>query len=109
LEETLAWIEARIAEEMKVLIHCRYGIGRTGTVVIAYLFKKGLNLRQALNEIKHTPSIPMTHQQWRLLRKYSEKLGLPKAHVLEAESKTVPESEVFFKKWAAMKKWFNEE
>ena len=109
LEEALGWIESCIAEEMKVLIHCRYGIGRTGTVVMAYLFKKGLSLRQALNEIKHTPSIPMSHQQWRLLREYSEKLGLPKAHVLEAQSEIVPESGVFFKKWAAMQKWFNAE
>lgn len=107
LEETLAWIEARITDGMKVLMHCRYGIGRTGTVVIAYLFKKGLSLRQALDKMKHTPSIPMSHQQWRLLRKYSEKLGLPKAHVLEAQSETVPESDIFFKKWAAMEKWFN--
>jgi len=109
LEETLAWIEAYIADGMKVLIHCRYGIGRAGTVVIAYLFKKGLSLRHALNIIKHTPSIPMSHQQWRLLREYSEKLGLPKAHVLEAQSEIVPESGVFFKKWAAMQKWFNAE
>ena len=109
LEETLVWIEARIAEGMKVLIHCRYGIGRTGTVVIASLFKKGLSLRQALNKIKHTPSIPMSRQQWRLLRKYSEKLGLPKADVLDAESEMVQESDIFFRKWAAVQKWFNAE
>ena len=109
LEETMAWIEARIHDGMKILIHCRYGIGRTGTVVIAYLFKKGLSLRQALQKMRHTPSIPMSHQQWRFLRKFSEKLGLPKAHVLEAQSKMAQDSDVFFKKWSAMQKWFNSE
>jgi hypothetical protein len=51
----------------------------------------------------------MSHQQWRLLREYSEKLGLPKAHVLEAESEMIQESDIFFRKWAAMQKWFNVE
>jgi protein-tyrosine phosphatase len=106
LEKTLAWIEDCIANRKKVLIHCRYGIGRTGTMVIAYLFKKGLSLRQALNNMKHTPSVPMSDQQWRLLRKYSEKLGIPKAPVLEAQSEMAVESGTFFKNWAAMQKWF---
>jgi protein-tyrosine phosphatase len=106
LEKTLTWIEECIANGNKVLIHCRYGIGRTGTLVIAYLFKRGFSLRQALNKIKHTPSIPMSAQQWKLLRKYSEKIGLPKAHVLEAQSEWIVESDTFFKKWAAMQKWF---
>jgi protein-tyrosine phosphatase len=106
LEKTLTWIEECIANGKKVLIHCRFGIGRTGTLVIAYLFKKGFSLRQALNKLQHTPSLPMSDQQWRLLRKYSEKLGLPIAHVLEAQSKMIVESNTFFKIWAAMQKWF---
>jgi protein tyrosine/serine phosphatase len=106
LEKTLTWIEGCIANQKKVLIHCRYGIGRTGTVAIAYLFKKGLSLRQALNNMKHTPSIPMSDQQWRLLRKYSEKLGMPKAPVLEAQSEKAVASDTFFEKWAIMQKWF---
>ncbi len=107
LDKALAWIEALIAEGKKVLVHCRYGIGRTGTLVVAYLFKNGHSLRQALNKMKHTPSIPMSDQQYRLLRKYSEKLGLPRAPVSEAQMKMADESDTFFKKWSAMQKWFD--
>ena len=107
LEKTITWIEACIADKKKLLIHCRYGIGRTGTLVVAYLFKNGHSFRQALNKMKHTPSIPMSDQQYRLLRKYSEKLGLPKAPVTEAQQKMADESDTFFKKWSAMQKWFD--
>lgn len=109
LEKALAWIEDLIADGKKVLIHCRYGIGRAGTLVIAYLLKNGFSLRQALNKMKHTPSIPMSDQQYRLLRKYSEKLGLPKSPVIEAQERMTDESDTFFRKWSAMQKWFDTE
>ena len=107
LNKVLAWIDARIAAGEKVLMHCRYGIGRTGTLIVAYLFKNGHSLRQALNKMQHTPCIPMSDQQYRLLRKYSEKLGLPKAPLREARNKMIDESDTFFRKWTAMQKWFD--
>ena len=48
----------------------------------------------------------MSNQQWKLLRKYSDKLGLPKTPVIEAQSEMIVETDTFFKKWAAMQKWF---
>jgi protein-tyrosine phosphatase len=107
LEKMIIWIEACIADDKKILIHCRYGIGRTGTLVIAFLFKNGYSLRQALNKMKHTPSMPMSNQQYKLLRKYSEKMGLPKTPVIEAQKKMADESDTYFKKWSAMQKWFD--
>jgi len=57
--------------------------------------------------MKHTPSIPMSDQQYSLSRKYSKKLGLPRAPVIEAQMKMADESGIFFKKWSAMQKWFD--
>jgi protein-tyrosine phosphatase len=109
LEKILAWIAERIAGGKKILIHCRFGIGRTGTVVLAYLFKKGFDLRQALNSMKHTPAMPMSYDQWKLLRKFSDQLGLPKTPLIETQSAMDPESKTYFRKWKAMQKWFEAE
>jgi hypothetical protein len=51
----------------------------------------------------------MSDQQWRLLRQYSDKLGMPKAPVLEAQSEMAVVSDTFFKKWTIMQKWFETE
>lgn len=85
-EETSAWIDGCVTDGMKVLIHCHYGIGRTGTVFIVCLFKKSLSLRDTLIKIKHTPSLPMSRQKCRFLREYKEKFRLPKAHIRRRQS-----------------------
>ncbi|NJE10816.1 dual specificity protein phosphatase family protein [Thermococcus sp. MAR1] len=53
LLEILRWIEARVAEGKKVLIHCMGGLGRSGTVAVAWLmYSKGLPLREALRRVR---------------------------------------------------------
>ena len=42
LEKALDWLDECLYLGKKVLVHCRFGIGRTGTVVNAYLLRKGL-------------------------------------------------------------------
>ncbi|MGQ9500375.1 MAG: protein-tyrosine phosphatase family protein [Dissulfurimicrobium sp.] len=47
MERALAWLDEAIYLGKKVLVHCRHGIGRTGTFVTAYLIRRGLGLKLA--------------------------------------------------------------
>ncbi len=42
LENALAWMDEAIYLGKKVYLHCRHGIGRTGTILSAYLLRRGL-------------------------------------------------------------------
>ena len=42
LEKALDWLDEAIYLGKKVLVHCRYGVGRTATFVAAYLLSKGI-------------------------------------------------------------------
>ena len=107
LEKALAWVADCINKGKKVLVHCRFGIGRTGTFVAAYLMSKGHSLKAALRKMKHTPSSPMSRNQWDVLDQYSEKLGVSKANVPELQEEIEPSSDSFFKKWETILDWFN--
>ncbi|HIE24313.1 MAG TPA: hypothetical protein EYP68_08820 [Candidatus Korarchaeota archaeon] len=49
----LKWISKRVSEKKAVLIHCRGGIGRTGTIAACYLvYKHGLTPSEALSEVR---------------------------------------------------------
>ncbi len=78
LERSLDWLDEALYLGKKVLVHCRFGIGRTGTFVTSYLVRKGLQLKYAEKALKHSCAAPSSHRQWRFLRKYSKKLGLLK-------------------------------
>lgn len=108
MEKAVAWVDESIASENKILVHCRFGIGRTGTFVAAYLLSKGYSLKAALSKMEHTPSAPYSRVQWELLERYGKKVG--------ASMKIDPfykdqdgEGDTFFRKWAAMVKWFTEQ
>lgn len=74
LAELLEWMNEQIEERHKILVHCRYGIGRTGTVVMAYLLHAGYDYRQAKKLMASTPSWPTTRAQIDLLDHYSDSL-----------------------------------
>jgi protein-tyrosine phosphatase len=76
LEKTLDWLDETIAQGKKVLVHCRFGVGRTGTLVTAYLLKQGMNLKAASKILKNTRANPTNHCQWHLLRKYGKKIKI---------------------------------
>ena len=106
LEKALAWVTDYINLGKKVLVHCRFGIGRTGTFVAAYLMSQGHSLKAAIRKMKHTPSMPMSSNQWNLLEQYSEKLGVSKAGVIVLQEEVDQPTDSFFKKWEAMLNFF---
>ncbi|OPX37309.1 MAG: hypothetical protein B1H12_05235 [Desulfobacteraceae bacterium 4484_190.2] len=75
IEKALNWLDEAIRMGKKILVHCRFGIGRTGTFVTAYLLKKGCSLKVARKKIKHSCSAPSSYGQWRFLRKYAKKVS----------------------------------
>jgi hypothetical protein len=75
LEKALAWLDESIYLGKKVLIHCRHGIGRTGTVLNAYLLRRGLGHKLAGKALKKLCSKPSNFLQWRTVRRYGKQAG----------------------------------
>jgi protein-tyrosine phosphatase len=74
METAFKWLDKTMAGGRKVLVHCRFGIGRTGTFVTAYLMKNGLDMKAAAKALKHTRGNPTKYCQWKMLRSYKKKL-----------------------------------
>ena len=77
MEAALSWLDEAVYVGKKVLVHCRHGVGRTGTLVTAYLLRRGFSLKKAEKLIKKTEarSIPTNFSQWWLLRRFGKKEG----------------------------------
>ena len=73
LEHALDWLDEAIYLGKRVLVHCRFGVGRTGTVVTAYLLRRGLGLKSAAKVLKQTRANPSTYRQHKLLKKFGRK------------------------------------
>ena len=69
LLEILRWIDARVREGKKVLIHCLGGLGRSGTVAVAWvMYSKKLPLREALRRVRSIrPGAVETPEQMEVL------------------------------------------
>ncbi|MEH0019389.1 MAG: dual specificity protein phosphatase family protein [Desulfobacter sp.] len=78
MEAAMAWVEQRTGQGKKILVHCRFGVGRTGTFLIGYLMRQGMSLKQAEKKLKHTRVNPQNYCQWKLLRTYEKDLARPK-------------------------------
>jgi Fe-S-cluster containining protein len=70
LEKALEWLDEAIYLGKKVLIHCRHGIGRTGTVLNAFLLRRGMGHRLSYRTMRNLKAKPSNFRQWWAVRKY---------------------------------------
>jgi len=101
MEKGLEWLDEALYLGKKVLVHCRFGIGRTGTFVSSYLLRKGLGLKVAAKKLKNTRLSPESYSQWKLLKKYVKKTGVLKIREPSLESKNVVDLGTFFADYEA--------
>ena len=75
LERILEWLDEAIYLGKRVLIHCRFGVGRTGTLLYSYLLRRGWGQKRTKKLIKQLRSQPANAEQARLLRRYGKQEG----------------------------------
>jgi hypothetical protein len=96
METALDWLDEAIYLGKKVLVHCRHGIGRTGTFVTSYLLRRGLGLKAAEKRLRHTRAKPTNYCQWRLVKKFGKKSGVLKVRQPTLESRAAVDLRPFF-------------
>ncbi len=102
MEKGLQWLDEAFYLGKKVLVHCRHGIGRTGTFVTAYLLRRGLGMKVAEKKLKHTKASPSNYTQWKLLKKYGKKEGVLKIREPSLENRRVVDLSEFFNEYEAL-------
>jgi len=75
LEKGLQWLDEALYLKKRVLVHCRFGQGRTGTFTSAYLLRRGLGMKRTQKTLQKTRAIPSTNRQWRALKKFGKLQG----------------------------------
>ncbi len=76
LDDALEWLNGHVQSGKRALVHCRFGVGRSGSIIAAYLLKRGFSLEHVLETMKHTPATPTSPNQRKLIFEYAKKLGM---------------------------------
>jgi len=83
LASALDWVDAAIAGGGKVLIHCRFGMGRTGLVLACWLARHGLCLEAPPEELERGGLVgcaprarPASPEQHRFVSNWQTRHGL---------------------------------
>jgi len=102
MEKALAWLDEAIYLGKKVLVHCRHGIGRTGTFITSYMIRRGLGLKMAKKKLKCSRASPSNYCQWKLLKQYGKKSGTLKIREASLEMKKGVDLSGFFSDYEAL-------
>lgn len=102
LEKALDWLDEAVYLGKRVLVHCRFGMGRTATFVAAYLLRKGFGLKVARKKVDEARSMHSSFSQWKLLRRYSKKSGVLSIREPSLENRRVVDLGSFFHDYEAL-------
>jgi protein-tyrosine phosphatase len=102
MEQALQWLDEALYLKKNVLIHCRHGLGRTGTFVSAYLLRRGLGLKLTEKRLKSVRVSPGSYSQWQLLRKYGKQQGQLNARPPSIDDKETVDLQPFLHEYAAI-------
>jgi Fe-S-cluster containining protein len=102
LEKALEWLDEAVYLGKKVLVHCRHGIGRTGTFVISYMIRRGLEIKAASKKLKKSRANPSNYGQWKLLKAYKKQSGRLTIRQPSLEVKNRVDLNPFFKEYEAL-------
>ena len=102
MEKALQWFDEAMYLKKKVLVHCKHGIGRTGTFVSAYLLRRGMGLKVAEKTLKNTRALPSNYSQWKLLKKYGKEQGWLAAREASIKDTMAVDLSLFFLEYKAL-------
>ena len=94
LDHVLATIRKANASGMGVAVHCAAGLGRTGTVLAAYLVAGGMPAREALVKVRDLrPGSVETAEQERAIERYARRLADANADAPAPDADPTPDPE----------------
>lgn len=102
MEAALQWLDEALYLKKKVLIHCRHGLGRTGTFVSAYLLRRGLGLKLTEKKLKSIRVTPSSYSQWKLLKNYGKQQGRLQAREPSIENRDTVDLFPFLQEYASI-------
>jgi protein-tyrosine phosphatase len=102
MEKGLHWLDEAIYLGKKVLVHCRHGIGRTGTFVTAYLLRRGLGMKMADKVLQHSKAAPANYSQWRFLKIYGKQSGRLTIREPQLENRNIVDLSAFFTEYEGL-------